>query len=137
MTSPAGMPLEEIQGWFRRHWPNFEKTVALSEAAEGRARLCLRVEARHLRPGETVSGPTMMLLADAALYVALLSVDRDATDAVTSNFNISFLRRPGQHDLVADAELLKSGRRLVVGEVRILGQAGELVAHATVTYARP
>mgnify|MGYP001825928720 CR=1 FL=1 len=137
MSAPKGMPLEEIRDWFRRHWPNFENTVALAEAGEGRARLCLQVEQRHLRPGETVSGPTMMLLADAALYVALLSVDRDATDAVTSNFNISFLRRPGQHDLVADAELLKSGRRLVVGVVRILGQAGELVAHATVTFARP
>lgn len=137
MTAPVGMPLEEIRDWFGRHWPDFEKTVVLAEAQEGRARLCLPVEERHLRPGETVSGPTMMLLADAALYVALLSVDRDATDAVTSNFNISFLRRPGQQDLVADAELLKCGRRLVVGEVRILGQAGELVAHATVTYARP
>jgi uncharacterized protein (TIGR00369 family) len=128
---------EEIEAWFRSHWPEFSETVVLEEAGSGRARIRLSVGRRHLRPGETVSGPTMMTLADTALYAALLATDGKATDAVTSQFSISFLRRPPRRDLLASAELLKAGRRLVVGEVRIFGDDGTLVAHATVTYARP
>jgi uncharacterized protein (TIGR00369 family) len=126
-----------IESWFRSHWPEFSETIALEEAGNGRARIRLRVGRRHLRPGETVSGPTMMTLADSALYAALLAEDGGATDAVTSQFSISFLRRPPREDLVAEAELLKTGRWLVVGEVRLFGDDGTLVAHATVTYARP
>jgi uncharacterized protein (TIGR00369 family) len=128
---------EEIEAWFRSHWPEFSETVVLEEAGSGRARIRLSVGRRHLRPGKTVSGPTMMTLADTALYAALLATDGKATDAVTSQFSISFLRRPPRRDLLASAELLKAGRRLVVGEVRIFGDDGTLVAHATVTYARP
>jgi uncharacterized protein (TIGR00369 family) len=133
----AGMSCKAIEAWFRSHWPEFSETITLEEAGDGRARIRLSVGRRHLRPGETVSGPTMMTLADTALYAALLATDGQATDAVTSQFNISFLRRPPRQDLLAAAELLKAGRRLVVGEVRILGGDGSLVAHATVTYARP
>lgn len=137
-SGPAvGMSGEEIEAWFRSHWPEFSETVVLEEAGSGRARIRLSVGRRHLRPGETVSGPTMMTLADTALYAALLATDGKATDAVTSQFSISFLRRPPRRDLLASAELLKAGRRLVVGEVRIFGDDGTLVAHATVTYARP
>ncbi len=136
-NGPAGMSLADIEAWFVSHWPEFSKTVSLEAAGDGYARIRLKVGRRHLRPGETVSGPTMMTLADTALYAALLAVDGEATDAVTSQFNISFLRRPPREDLVAAAELLKTGRRLVVGEVRLLGGDGALVAHATVTYARP
>lgn len=128
---------EDIESWFRSHWPEFSDTISLEETGNGRARIRLRVGRRHLRPGQTVSGPTMMTLADTALYAALLAEDARATDAVTSQFSISFLRRPPREDLVAEAELLKTGRRLVVGEVRLCGDDGTLVAHATVTYARP
>jgi uncharacterized protein (TIGR00369 family) len=103
-----------------------------------RARIRLHVENTLLRPGGTVSGPSMMLLADTAVYAALLAEDANAGDAVTSNFNISFLRRPRPADLIAEAELLSVGRRLVVGEVHLRSEGDEnLLAQATVTYARP
>lgn len=134
----AGMTREQIEAWFAGHFPGFEKRFRLESVEPGRARLRLLVEKRHLRPGGTVSGPSMMLLADAAVYAALLARDEDAGDAVTSNFNIAFLRRPGPEDIVADAELLLSGRRLAVADVRLWSQgASEPVAQATVTYARP
>ncbi len=48
--------------------------------------------------------------------------------AVTTNLNINFLRKPAQADLIADARLMKVGKRLAVGEVTIysdgLGRAG-------------
>ncbi len=91
-----------------------------------------------IRPGGTISGPTMMELADFAMYVAVFSAVGRQPLAVTTNLNINFLRRPGQADLIADARLLKVGKRLAVGEVTIYSEgADEPVAHVTSTYSIP
>lgn len=91
-----------------------------------------------LRPGGTISGPTMMELADFAMYVAVFSAIGPQPLAVTTNLTINFLRRPAAADLVAEAKLLKVGKRLAVGEVAIRseGQA-DPVAHVTSTYSIP
>jgi uncharacterized protein (TIGR00369 family) len=93
----------------------------------------------HLRPGGTVSGPTMMGLADVAVYAALLSRIGPVALAVTINLNINFLRKPSADaDLLARAEMLKVGKRLGVGEVYISSAGStEPVAHATITYSIP
>jgi uncharacterized protein (TIGR00369 family) len=92
----------------------------------------------HLRPGGTVSGPTMMELADFAMYVAVFSAIGRQPLAVTTNLNINFLRKPGPSDLIADARLLKVGKRLAVGEVTIYSEGSdEPVAHVTSTYSIP
>ncbi len=92
----------------------------------------------HLRPGGTISGPTMMELADFAMYVAVFSAIGPQTLAVTTNLNINFLRKPAQADLLADARLMKIGKRLAVGEVTIYSDGeDEPVAHVTSTYSIP
>src|SRR6201990_2754305 len=80
-----------------------------------------RYSKRMLRPGGTVSGPTLMALADFAMYVVLLSAIGPVGLAVTTNLHINFLRQgqPGQ-DVLAAAKLLKLGKRLAVGEVSLL-----------------
>ncbi|MHB1138785.1 MAG: PaaI family thioesterase [Microthrixaceae bacterium] len=93
------------------------------------------------RPGGTVSGPTLMSLADGVAYMVLLSRIGPAALAVTSNLNINFLRRPRLVDLVADATILKLGRSLAVTEVSLYSDSGgerdllDPVAHATITYS--
>src|SRR3954469_17864329 len=92
-----------------------------------------------LRPGGTVSGPTLMALADCAMYVVLLSAIGPVGLAVTVNLSINFLRKgpPGQ-DVLAAARLLKLGKRLAVGEVNLLsGTSPDPIAHATSTYSIP
>jgi uncharacterized protein (TIGR00369 family) len=92
----------------------------------------------HVRPGGTISGPTMMELADFAMYVAVLSAVGPQPLAVTTNLNINFLRKPAPADLLADAKLLKVGKRLAVGEVVIRSAGSDLpVAHVTSTYSVP
>ncbi|HLA21644.1 MAG TPA: PaaI family thioesterase [Pseudolabrys sp.] len=92
----------------------------------------------HLRPGGTVSGPTMMELADFAMYVAVFSAIGPQPLAVTTNLTINFLRKPARADLIADARLMKVGKRLAVGEVTIYsGGSDEPVAHVTATYSIP
>src|SRR4029079_4808194 len=95
-------------------------------------------EKNHIRPGGTISGPTMMELADFAMYVAVFSAVGPQPLAVTTNLNINFLRKPGKGDLIAEARLLKVGKRLAVGEVTIYSEgASEPVAHVTSTYSIP
>jgi uncharacterized protein (TIGR00369 family) len=93
---------------------------------------------RNLRPGGTLSGPSMMALADYAMYAVILGHIGRVALAVTTNLNINFLRKPGPADIFAEARLLKLGKRLAVGEVLITqdGLDGP-VAHVTSTYSIP
>ena len=92
----------------------------------------------YLRPGGTISGPTMMELADFAMYVAVFSAIGPQPLAVTTNLNINFLRKPTRGDLIAEARLMKVGKRLAVGEVAIYSDGvAEPVAHVTSTYSIP
>jgi uncharacterized protein (TIGR00369 family) len=105
---------------------------------EGVVRTHYTATDRDLRPGETVSGPTLMALADMTMYLAVLSEIGPVALAVTTNLNIHFLRKPSAGKLTTTATLLKLGKRLAVGEVLVEsdGVAGP-VAHATVTYSIP
>ncbi|BAN50169.1 hypothetical protein PCA10_44370 [Metapseudomonas resinovorans NBRC 106553] len=92
-----------------------------------------------VRPGGTLSGPTIMALADAAMYAVVLGSLGKVEMAVTSNLNINFLARPRPVDLFAEARILKLGRRQAVCEVSLYseGEQDNLVAHVTGTYALP
>lgn len=91
-----------------------------------------------LRPGGTVSGPTMMSLVDVTMYFLVLAQIGPVALAVTTNLNINFLRKPKPGKMRADGQLLKLGKLLATGEVSIYSEGvEEPVAHATVTYAIP
>ncbi|HZQ11517.1 MAG TPA: PaaI family thioesterase [Pseudolabrys sp.] len=112
--------------------------LSIERVAYGDIRVRRQFHEDHLRPGGTVSGPTMMELADFAMYVAVFSAIGRQPLAVTTNLNINFLRKPGPSDLIADARLLKVGKRLAVGEVTIYSVGlDEPVAHVTSTYSIP
>lgn len=100
--------------------------------------LRLPIGAEHERPGGTISGPSMMGLADAAAWLATLSRIGPVALAVTTSLNINFLRKPPLADISAHADLIKLGKRLSVSEVRVISSAtNEVVAQATVTYSIP
>jgi len=112
--------------------------IKIEDAWHGGCRVRRALSAQTLRPGGTISGPTMMGLTDFAIYVAILASVGPVPLAVTTNLNINFLRRPAQRDLIAEARLIKLGKRLAVGEVAIYSEGDdEMVAHATSTYSIP
>jgi acyl-coenzyme A thioesterase PaaI-like protein len=79
-----------------------------------------------------------MRLTDFSIYVAVLSAIGWVPLAVTTQLNIHFLRKPEPRDLIAEAILLRLGKRIAVGEVSIRVEGiDEPVAHATSTYAIP
>jgi uncharacterized protein (TIGR00369 family) len=137
----AKMSVAELERFLRAEFPQaFSSGDIAIESADGTS--CLlrqRYSEQMLRPGGTVSGPTLMALADFAMYVVLLSAIGPVGLAVTTNLTINFLRKgqPGQ-DVLAAARLLKLGKRLAVGEVVLLsGIAPDPIAHVTATYSIP
>lgn len=116
-----------------------QRTGTIEGVDEMRATMSLAIEDEHLRPGASVSGPTLMGLADVCLYVAILAQIGPEPMAVTSDLHCRFLRRPrGDRDIIANARLLKLGRRLAVGEVQLFSAGDEApVALVTATYALP
>jgi uncharacterized protein (TIGR00369 family) len=112
--------------------------LVILDARHRGARVRLTPTGDALRPGGTVSGPTMMMLADLAMYAALLASIGWVPLAVTTSLNINFLRKPSLGALIAECRLLKLGKRLAVGEVTIWSEGDdEPVAHATSTYSIP
>ena len=137
----AVLSVAELEEFLRAEFPqvfNAESGVAIEDAWHGGARVRQAWRADFLRPGGTISGPTMMALADFAVYVAVLAAVGWAPLAVTTNLTINFLKKPAPRDLVADVRLIKLGKRLAVGEVDIRSEGEvELVAHVTSTYSIP
>lgn len=95
--------------------------------------------ARHLRPGGTVSGPSMAGLADCAFYAAVLAMIGKQPLAVTVTMSLTFLRKPeAGRDLLCDARISKLGRRLAMGDCVLTSDGRpEPVATATMVYALP
>ncbi|MDW7747035.1 PaaI family thioesterase [Halomonas sp.] len=116
-----------------------QRTGTIEGVDEMRATMSLAIEDEHLRPGASVSGPTLMGLADVCLYVAILAQIGPEPMAVTSDLHCRFLRRPrGDRDIIANARILKLGRRLAVGEVQLFSDGDERpMALVTATYALP
>ena len=140
MPAPA-MTAEEIGRLLETEFPQaFYQGCghSIDRVDFGDVRVRWTFDPSSLRPGGTVSGPTMMELADFAMYVAVFSAIGPQPLAVTTNLNINFLRKPAAADLIADAKLMKVGKRLAVGEVIIRSEGqDEPVAHVTSTYSIP
>ena len=138
---PVVMTIPELEGFLAAEFPQaFFPGSGLSIEAlwDGGCRVRQAFREVSLRPGGTISGPTMMALADVAMYVALLAAIGPVPLAVTINLNINFLRKPGRCDLTAEARLLKVGKRLAIGEVTLRCDGEEApVAHVTSTYSIP
>lgn len=114
------------------------KVFEVMAVGPGTVTLRLTPNERHLRPGGTISGPTLFALADVGAWCAVLAHIGPVALAVTTNLNINFLRKPAPGPLSCTCRLLKLGKRLAVVDASIFDADGEdLVAHATATYSIP
>jgi uncharacterized protein (TIGR00369 family) len=137
-----GLDAAQVEALINSHFPQIHvggRAMLIEEAGARRARVRLKKQDRHLRPGGTVSGPTMFMLADFSVYVAIIATLGEAgIEAVTTNLNINFLAKPEPRDLIACVRVLRLGRRLAVGEAQLFSDgAADPVAHAVATYALP
>jgi uncharacterized protein (TIGR00369 family) len=132
------MPTQpQLTHFFKTEFPQAEFTI--ESISHRSVTIKKTISHQHLRPGGTVSGPVLMEVADAAIYVAILAELGLVALAVTTSLNINFLRKPAaDKDIVARCDLLKVGRSLVIGEVSLYSAGqDEPVAHAVGTYSIP
>ena len=111
---------------------------AVEEITRGVARLRLRFDPSQTRAGGTISGPTIMMLADTALYAIVLSLIGLEPLAVTTDLSFHFMKKPAPRDLIAEARVLRHGKTLVTGDVSMRSEGDDaIVAHAVGSYAIP
>lgn len=120
-------------------FPQVADDFAVDELSEAGITMRLLTAERHLRPGGTVSGPSMFALADVTVYGLVLSRLGRKALAVTTNCSLDFMRKPEAGvDLIAKGTLLKLGRALAVGDVYMYSEGSDkMVARSTMTYSIP
>ena len=106
--------------------------IEVIHAEEGVAHLRLPASPLLLRPGNTVSGPAIMGLVDVAMWAALLTTTQGRDNSVTSSMNVNFLRPAGPGPIVAEARIVKGGKRMLYGEIVVRAEdRDEIAAHCT------
>lgn len=134
----AKLTADELQRFFEREGLDGGGSMRVERVGDLSALLRLKAAARDLRPGGTISGASMMALADLAIYAALLGEIGLVPLAVTTSLTMNFLRKPALGDVLAEARLLKVGKALAFGEILLRSDGEEkLVAHCTSTYSIP
>lgn len=128
---------DEVAAFMAQEFP--QARVVIDAVGDRGATVSLPVGADDLRPGGTVSGPTLMGIADTALYAALLGEIGIVPLAVTTSLTINFLRKPDAGGrVIGVCKLMKVGRALAVGEVSLYSEGQpEPVAHVVGTYSIP
>jgi uncharacterized protein (TIGR00369 family) len=127
----------EMEAFFSKEFP--QASFVIESFDEGSVTIRRKVDERDLRPGGTVSGPTMMGLADCAIYAAILREIGLVALAVTTSLNINFLRKPvADKDILGVCKILKLGKTLAIGEVTIYSEGDDRpIAHSVGTYSIP
>ena len=133
------MTIPELETFLAQVFPQVCDQFGVEEITEDGIVIRLKVGEEHLRPGGTVSGPSMFGLADVAVYLAVLSRIGPKALAVTTNCSIDFMRKPAANtDIIAHCRLLKLGKVLAVGDALLFSEGGEKpVCRATLTYSIP
>lgn len=133
------MSKTELKAFLHADFPQVADKFVVESVGVSEIGIRMPVSEQNLRPGGTVSGPSIFALADVTIYLAILAMIGPEALAVTTNCSIDFMRKPsGGCDLIAKGRILKLGRSLAVGDVHIYsdGQA-EPVARASLTYSIP
>jgi uncharacterized protein (TIGR00369 family) len=132
------MTIAELQRFLLDAFPGAPAPYVVEEISEYSIQTRLPVGEAHSRPGGTVSGPSLMALADCTAWLVIVGQIGPVALSVTTSLHIDFLRKPELVDVVARGELLKLGKRLAVADVAMYSQGGDdMVAKAQVTYSIP
>lgn len=133
------MDIPDLQEFLKRDFTQVSDDFEFISVKPYEIVMAVSASDKHLRPGGTVSGPTMFALADVSAYFCVLSMLGPVALAVTTNCSIDFMRKPAPGRLFCRMELLKLGRALAVTEGRIFSEGFEdkPVARASLTYSIP
>ena len=103
--------ISELSSYLDEVFPQVVNRYRIVDLQQGYARVIQNITQENLRPGGTVSGPTIFSLVDIGMYILLLAHIGKEPMAVTTNCSIDFLKKPTMdEELFADCNLLKLGK---------------------------
>src|SRR5258708_19376805 len=91
------LPHSELERFLRNEFAQVFKAgsgLSIEEIWHGGAQVRQAYREDFIRPGGTISGPTMMALADFAMYVAVLAAIGPPPLALTTNLTLTFFLPP-------------------------------------------
>ena len=136
MMNQPKATVEELNAVLAAQFPTLSSVPRVTRIEPNLLHLRWPFEEHFLRPGGTISGPTLMTLVDVAAYMSILAMAGADAQAVTSNLTIHFLRRPPATDLEAVGRVRRGGRRQWTIAVEIFSAgSNEPVADAIVGYS--
>ena len=124
----------------RRQW-NKERShfvdlldLHLESAGNGKAVMRMPYRLEISNGTGAVHGGAIVSLCDTVFYIALASIYGREQDTTTAALQCNFLAPAlPPHDLIAEANVIKAGRRIVYGEV-FVRSGDKTVAHATLNF---
>ncbi len=133
------MSKDELQAFLTAEFPQVDGKYLIQDLAPLQITVRMNITDANLRPGGTISGPSMFGLADISMYLAILAMIGPQALAVTTNCSIDFMRKPAAGvDMIGKAKVLKLGRVLAVGDVLLFSEGHAApVARAGMTYSIP
>jgi uncharacterized protein (TIGR00369 family) len=140
MSLGVVMGAEEIEAFLDEVFPQMRqdgKVFRTVSVEPGRTVVRFEPNERHMRPGNTLSGPSMFALVDVAAYIAVLAHVGPQALAVTTSANLNFLHRPAPGPLSCETRLIKLGKRLAVTDALVTDEGGRIVAQASLTSSVP
>jgi uncharacterized protein (TIGR00369 family) len=138
-ANPPKVSAEEMNQFFRAHFKGDRGLLPdITHAEADYVVMNAVMGEQNMRPGNMVSGPTQMALADHIAYAVIFTRIGITPMAVTSNLNIDFLRPCMGQSVRIEGRMIKLGRSLAVISTEVYGNENEKIAsRATVTYALP
>lgn len=136
----SAVDLEEVRSFFPKHLPFFDASgFAIESISDGVAVARFVYDEKWARPYQIINGGTLMALADVAVYMAIFGRIGIVPLAVTNELKMNFLRPAMGGDVLAEASLMKTGRRVAyaTADVYVDGDPDRIVAHATASYILP
>ena len=138
MTPSPAMTVDQLQQFLADAFPSAAIPYVVEDITTSTVRVRLPIGEFNMRPGGTVSGPSLMALADTTAWLVIVGQIGPVALSVTTSLHIDFLRRPAMVDVVAVGTLLKLGKRLAVADVALRSVGSDdVVAQAQVTYSIP
>lgn len=110
--------------------------IELDMIEEGRARLSLEVTQRHLQLAGVMHGGAIATLIDTAVAFAIVGASEPGARFTTIEMKVNYLSPIREGRVVAEAKLIRDGRRIVVSDCDVFDSKGQLAAKGLLTYMR-
>lgn len=110
--------------------------IEIDSLEPGRARMSLDVTEKHRQLAGVMHGGAIATLVDTAVALAIVSTSEPGAKFTTIELKVNYLSPIVEGRIIAEARLIRDGKRIVVAECDVFDPAGKLAAKGLLTYMR-